>query len=672
MSNTNSVVPNALPIEAVEAELLAKLRHNQVVIVVGPTGCGKTTRLGPLLIKAGYAEIGVIANTEPRRVAAMTAANYVSEQQGCEVGQEVGYRIRHERCTDPQYTLLEYMTEGVLIRERQSDKLLSRYSVIIVDEAHERNLNQEVILASLKRLLKKRPELRVVIMSATVTEQKFSEYYDGAPIVKIQGRQYPVEVRYLNYQPHDVEEAIQAAIEVVPGFFAETTGDCQLFVHDYRSINYLTEELSRRMPKEVGVLSLYGDQDPTEQRRVIYGRNPGKRHVIITTNVAETSITLPGVRTVVDTGYIKIKDYTPGKAFSTLRAHRHSKDGLIQRTGRAGREAPGICLRLMTEEGYKRHPDHSKPEILRMGLDDVLLHLLAMRYSFAEIVDFGWMSAPDRRLWDDAKAHLELLGALDENGHLTDTGLFMADIPLPPAISKMILEARKGGCVKEILTIAASFSTRPYFLRPPGQEAEADEMHQRFLNGHSDFLTTIKVMRTWRKIAKEEREAFCSEHFLHPRALQEIESVCRQLTGILEEKHIPITTSHDTIEIGKAVAAGLIRNLLRKSSGSSRGEINPDGRVYHSDFIDGVFLFPGSALVAMENYPPLAVCAEIMETSYTYARQCQEVQSKWLLEWGLRERKVRGHRREKNYCRCGGAPQRPRHDQKGGRKDRRR
>jgi ATP-dependent helicase HrpA len=319
----------------------------------------------------------------------------------------------------------------------------------------------------------------------------------------------------------------------------------------------------------------------------------------------------------------------------------------------------------MSRDNYESRPDYSKPEILRMGLDDVLLHMLAMRHTFQQLVDFGWMTSPDRRLWDDAFAHLELLGAIDKGGRLTDIGHLMADIPLPPAITKMILEARKGYCVKEVLTIAASFSTRPFFLRPPEQEREADEAHRRFKNRYSDFLTVLNVMRAWRKTPTADREAFCQQNFLHARALQDIESVTCQLTEILEEKRIPITSNGNSIEISKAVAAGLIRNLLRKSSGDGYGGQNPKGRVYMSKYLDGVFLFPGSSLAATDNYPSLVVCAEIVQTNGTYARLCQEVRSEWLLEWGLRDREVRGKKREKNYSRCGGAPRQPRVPERG-------
>jgi ATP-dependent helicase HrpA len=455
--------------------------------------------------------------------------------------------------------------------------------------------------------------------------------------VKVPGRMFPVEVRYLDREPAD---PVEAAVRAVPQLFAETEGDLLVFVPDYRAIRFLLEELPTRLPPDAEILCLYGDQDPPEQRRAVFGRDPARRHVIIATNVAETSVTLDGVTAVVDTGLIKVKDYRPGQAFSTLKARWHARAGLDQRAGRAGRTAPGVCLRLMAEENFWRRREFARPEILRTGLDEVLLHLLSLGFSLEDVTAFGWLTPPSAEMWQDAREQLGLLGALTRHGALTETGRLMADLPLPPAVSKMILAAREGQCVDAVVTVAASFGTKPVFLRPPGEEDTADEAHARFLNPHSDFLTVLKTVAAWRREPAGTREAFCAEHYLNHRALTEIEAVRRQLHELLKEHDIEVSDGTDPAAIGKAVTAGLLRNLLEQS--------RDDSRVYHAAHCRGVYFSPDSALAARENFPPFAVCAEVCETTRPFARRVQAVPSQWLKEFGLMGRKAKGPRREPN------------------------
>lgn len=624
-----------LPIAESREAILQALRHHQVIVVAGETGCGKTTQVPQYLLDAGYAHLGVVGVTEPRRVAAMSVAEWVAECRGGKTGEEVGYKIRHEKFADPRTTKLEYMTEGVLLREMQGDPRLSRYSVIVVDEVHERGLNQDVILAHLKQLLRERADLRVVVMSATIAEQDFAEYFGGAPIVKVPGRMFPVEMRYLARDPVD---EVEAALRAVPKLFAETEGDLLVFVPDYRSIGRLLEGLPSNLPADAEVLPLYGDQDPPEQRRVVFGRDPSVRHVIIATNVAETSVTLDGVTAVVDTGLVKVKDYRPGQAFSTLKARPHSRAGLDQRAGRAGRTAPGICLRLMSEDGYLKRPKYSRPEILRTGLDEVLLHLLSLGFVIDDVAAFGWLTPPRPEMWADAREQLELLGAMARNGALTETGRFMSELPLPPCVSKMILAAERGRCVDAVVTIAASFGTRPVFLRPPGEEDAADEAHLRFLNKHSDFLTVLRTVEAWRGTPVGERESFCAECYLNHRALSEIEAVTRQIRVLLEERGVEVSCRNDPVAVGKAVTAGLARNLMVRSK--------DDSRIYHAAHRHGIYFSPDSALAVRENFPELAVCAEICETTRAFARRVQSVQAKWLAELGITTRQIKPPRRE--------------------------
>ena len=633
----------SLPIAEFRDLIVRTLRDHQVVVIAGETGCGKTTQVPQFLLEAGYADpaLGVIGVTEPRRVAAMSVATWVAECRDVQVGTEVGYKIRHEKYVDPGVTKIEYMTEGILLREMLADPLLSRYSVIVVDEVHERGINQDTILAHLRRIIPLRPTLKVIVMSATIAEEKFSEYFGWVPIIKVPGRTFPVEIRYLSETPSD---PVDEALRQLPRLVRETEGDLLVFVPDYASIRLLVHGLPLRLDPDIRILCLYGDQDPAEQRQVVFERDPNRRHVIIATNVAETSVTLDGIRTVVDTGLIKLKNYEPGTAISTLKPHPHSRAGLDQRAGRAGRTAPGLCLRMMSEKDYDKRRRFTKPEIQRMGLDDVMLHMLALGYDFDHITEFGWMSPPRMDLWIDARRHLELLGAVNRKCELTQNGHFMADIPLPPAMSKMIIEARKGDCVKPVLIIAASFSTRPIFVRPPGDEEDADDAHYRFMDPTSDFLTVLKVFKEWQKVDPKNREQFCINNYLNHRALAEIDAVTIQLMRLLDEKCIPISTKESRERIGRAVTAGLVLNLLTlKSEG---------GKSYRAKRQGHVRIAPDSAIVACCNFPTYAVCAEILETRGTYARRVQAVPKQWLIDLGVlsgRKEKNKKNRRKKNF-----------------------
>ncbi|MEY4744889.1 MAG: hypothetical protein RL272_834 [Candidatus Parcubacteria bacterium] len=622
-----------LPILAHRGEIIAAVRNHQVVVVAGETGSGKTTGVPRFLLEEGFCRQGMIGVTEPRRIAAVSVATYVARELGSDVGGLVGYQIRHENRTDPAATKIKYMTEGVLLREMLADPLVGKYDIIVIDEVHERNVNQDLLMALAKDLLRRRPELRVVVMSATIDETRFAEYF-SAPIVRIEGRVFPVAIEYAE---SDADDHVTAAADKVVDLLGRTPGDILVFMPDYESIRK-TMELLHESPvvcaQGVDVLPLYGNQSPEEQLSVFTRR---ARSVIVSTNVAETSVTLDGVTAVVDTGLIKEMRYFPSTSMSALKVVRHSKAGCDQRAGRAGRTAPGTCARLFAEDGYADRRPFTVPEIMRTNLDQVFLGMRAMGIPEQTIHRFDFLDIPSHALWKDAKESLTLLGALGKDGELSEDGLLMAAIPLPPMVTRMIFTARRYGCVLPIVTVAASFSTRPIFLRPPGQEDEADAAHHGFRDPRSDFLTLLRAVRQWRNAP--DRAAFAARHFLHLRALEEIDAVESQIAAILAEHGIEASTGSAPDDIGRSVAAGLIANLLESDG----------GRAYKGRKYSGIFIFPGSSVYDRDRDPPkYVVAAEIVETKRKYARGVQEVPTRWLEEiLGRPSHKHRQRKRER-------------------------
>lgn len=614
-----------LPVQAKRDDILRALRERQAVVIVGETGSGKTTLVPRFLFEAGYGECGMIGVTEPRRIAAVSVADFVAKELSSELSGTVGYQIRHENRTGPT-TRIKYMTEGILVRELLADPLLSRYAVVVLDEIHERNVNQDLLLALVKELMPRRPDLKVIVMSATMDDGKIAAHFD-ATVVRAEGRVHPVTIEYLDREPDDF---VFAAAEASRDLLSRTDGDVLVFVPDYASIRDMMALFESKSP-DAAILPLYGNQSPEEQMAV-FSRTG--RSVIIATNVAETSITLDGVTGVVDTGKIKEMRFRPGSSVSALKVVDHSRAGCDQRAGRAGRTAPGICVRLYRERDYRRRRAFTEPEIRRSNLDQAYLHMRAMGFDEDRILGFGFLDAPERGYWENAKETLEVLGALDGEGELTELGWLMSDIPLPPTVTKMVVEAKRFGCIAPVITVAASFSTRPVFIRPPGEEEKADDRHKRFRDRRSDFLTLLNVVRAWRKQG-ENGGAFAEENFLHQRALEEIEAVSGQISAILEERGFAISNGTHPEDVGRSIAAGLAANLLT----------SVDGRSYRSRKKDGIAIHPGSSLYVEP--PRHAVAAELVETTRLYARNLHAVPSRWMQELFPQDRKKRPPRRQK-------------------------
>ncbi len=597
-----------LPIDAHVAEITDTVRRHQVTVIAGETGCGKTSRVPLMLLDDWSGNAGQIVCTQPRRIAAMAVSAYASSLHGTELGTEIGYQIRHKNVTDST-TRVKYATEGILLREMRSDPLLSKYAVIILDEVHERGINQDVLMALMPAVLAARPELKLVLMSATLDEQRFAQAFD-APVIHVKGRTHPVHIEYVGSSP----DVIRHAADFTARALKKTHGDVLVFMPDERHIR-LTVSLLEQRHADIGIYALYGNQSPDEQRAVL---DRTRRSVIVATNIAETSLTLDGLTAVVDSGLIKEMSYDPAWAASTFRVVPHARAGCDQRAGRAGRTQPGICYRLYSEAEFRQRPAYTVPEILRSSLEPVLLALKGIGLDSDELRELPFLNPPSAALWDDARDRLILLRGLTPDGHLTKDGERMSDIPLPPAVTRMVLAATDLRCVRSVATIAATFATRPVFVRPQGEEEDADAAHERFRVDFSDFLTTLKAVTAWR--LSRDRMAFAKANYLHQTALEEILDVEAQIIAILEEDGVPVTHTHGAEAVGKAIAKGLIANLLMKDE---------TGKTYRGRRLKGIKMFRGSSLRGRVS-PEYLVASGVIESSETYARGLHAVPAAWL------------------------------------------
>lgn len=613
----------SLPFDEHEEEFLDLVRKNQVVILAAETGAGKSTK-GPLaLLRAGLGGHKLIGVSEPRRPAATMLADWVSELYGTELGTVVGYQIGQDRMLGAE-TRLAYITEGVLLNQLHSDPLLSRYSIICLDEVHERGVNQDLLMALVKNVLPKRPDLKVVVMSATIDTDKFSKYFGNAPVLTVPGRVFPVEVRYAKETPESgdmVKAMIEKILEIL---HTNEPGDILAFLPDQASITQVVNALEKEKERELSryrFLPLYGSQAPDDQKEVF--KVDHRRRIIVATNIAETSLTIDGVRHVVDSGLIKATVYVDA-SMSALQVTEHSRAGCDQRKGRAGRTQDGICHRLFTKADFESRVAFTKPEILRMSLDQVLLDLRCLKYTLAEILALDLMDAPKTVQWKDAETRLKLLGALDADGEVTKDGMRMKRFHVEPMIGRMILEGEKHECLDEVITIAACLAgTRPIFVAPKDKREEARRAKKGFDDPNSDLLTFLKVWRDWDRTDGDHRWA--RENFLSSRALVQVDRLRDQLMSTLEQEGVTYSSSQDSLKLRKAVASGLIVNIAQKS-----------GRFNYAWNGRSTFISPGSALFG-DDPPFWLVCTKAMETTNdrgtkTYMHGCHAIDVKWLPE----------------------------------------
>ena len=643
-----------LPIFQYRAQIVQTVRNNQATILVGETGSGKTTQVPVYLLEAGFGQQGRIGITQPRRLAATSVAEYVAGRVGCRVGEEVGYQIRFDDTTT-EGTRIKFMTDGILLQEAKGDPLFSRYEVLVFDEAHERSLNTDFGLGLVKHALNTRDDLKVVVMSATIDAGKFSAFFGGAPIINVEGEMYPVEVHYTDAvderdaQDLFMDRSIEALAAFKVGQIHRTgkAGDILVFMSGkdeiYKTIHFI-EQLHHQ---GLYPLAVYGNMTPQEQRR-IFDRFPGRK-VIVATNIAETSITVDGVVHIVDSGLIKQTDFDPNTGIGSLSVTEHSKAGLEQRLGRAGRTQPGECWRLFLPEEYetgrlpyqgwsKKHRDQfTKPEIQRTDLAGVVLRMIGI--GITDVENFEFVDMPDHLAIHNAYETLQALGALTQDNQITTLGHRLLDLPVEPRIGRMILAAEDYGCVDEIVTIAASLSVRDVFRRPRDKEFEADEAKARFTDPRSDFLTTLNVVGQY--LANRGVREWTEANFLNYRVLEELLNIRGQLLEILKRLRVEVISvgyrkPKDRFDpspeekaqaeaIGKAVTAGLIQNLSILSGG-----------VNYARNGDLVRIHPGSGL--FRELPRLLTCGSIVKTKtrksdmVNFARSCQEVELSWVEE----------------------------------------
>ncbi len=611
--------PPELPVSARRDDLLAAIRDNQVVVVAGETGSGKTTQLPKLCLELGRGVRGAIAHTQPRRIAARTVAQRIADELDVQLGGAVGYAVRFDD-RGSEDTLVRLVTDGLLLAEIRRDPLLRRYDTVIVDEAHERSLNIDFLLGCLHRILPRRQDLKLIITSATIDSERFSEHFGGAPIVEVSGRTYPVEVRYR--PPREDEELFEALADTVEELLGERDGDVLAFFSGEREIRDAAELLTGRLGPGVEVLPLYSRLAAVEQQKV-FGRKTRRqpRRVVLATNVAETSLTVPGIRFVVDTGLARISRYSTRLKVQRLPVEPISRASADQRKGRCGRVADGICVRLYSEEDFDARPEFTDPEVLRTNLASVILQMAAL--GLGDIEAFPFLQAPDRRQVRDGVALLEELRALDRSGDsdaktqsspLTPLGRKLARLPVDPRLGRMVLEADRLGCTREVIVIAAALSIQDPRERPAEQRAQADQLHARFTDATSDFLAYLNLWRYLRSLdadlSRSQTRRRCKAEFLHYLRIREWQDLVAQLEEAGREVGLRLGDEPaESQQIHVALLGGLLSHVGMKEA-KTREYTGARGAKFA--------LFPGSALA--RRGPSWVMVAELVETTRLWGR----------------------------------------------------
>ena len=612
----------SLPVYKFRTELIKAVHANQLLIVVGDTGSGKTTQLTQYLAEAGFANNGIIGCTQPRRVAAMSVAKRVAEEVGCELGQEVGYTIRFEDCTSPA-TKIKYMTDGMLQREILMDSELKRYSVIMLDEAHERTIATDVLFALLKKTIKKRSDLKIIVTSATLDADKFSAYFNECPIFSIPGRTFPVEVMYSREPESDYLDA--ALVTVMQIHLTEPPGDILLFLTGQEEIDTSCEILFERMKAlgpsvpELIILPVYSALPSEMQSKIFDPAPPGSRKVVIATNIAETSITIDHIYYVIDPGFVKQNAYDPKLGMDSLVVTPISQAQAKQRSGRAGRTGPGKCFRLYTEAAFQSEMlPTSIPEIQRQNLSTTILMLKAMGIN--DLLHFDFMDPPPTNTMLTALEELYALSALDDEGLLTRLGRKMADFPMEPSLAKVLIAAVDLECADEILSIVAMLSIPPPFYRPKEKQTQADQKKAKFHDAHGDHLTLLNVYNGWKQ--NKFANPWCFENFIQARSMRRAKDVRDQLVKIMERyKHRIISCGRNTQKVRQALCSGFFRNSARK-----------DPQEGYKTLIEGtpVYLHPSSALFGKQ--AEWVIYHTLVLTTKEYMHCTTAIEPKWLVE----------------------------------------
>ncbi|GIA93137.1 ATP-dependent RNA helicase HrpA [Vibrio cholerae] len=620
--------PALLPVSQKRDDIAKAIAHHQVVIVAGETGSGKTTQLPKICAELGRGKYGLIGHTQPRRLAARSVANRIAEEMETELGGFVGYKVRFTDQISDQ-TQIKLMTDGILLAEIQNDRFLNQYDTIIIDEAHERSLNIDFILGYLKQLLPRRPDLKVIITSATIDPERFSKHFSNAPIIEVSGRTYPVEVRYRPLAGDDDSESdrdqLEGIFQAVDELCDEGLGDILIFMNGEREIRDTADALSKRNLRDTEIVPLYARLSAGEQNK-IFQPHAGRR-IVLATNVAETSLTVPGIKYVIDPGTARISRYSYRTKVQRLPIEPISQASANQRKGRCGRTEEGICIRLYSEEDFLSRPEFTDPEILRTNLASVILQMTAL--GLGDIEAFPFVEAPDKRNIQDGVRLLEELGAIndqikDPKKRLTESGKQLARLPIDPRLARMVLEASKLGCLKEVMIIASALSIQDPRERPSDKQQSADDKHRRFNHEDSDFLTLVNL---WHYIGQQQKALSsnqfrrqCKLDYLNYLRVREWQDVYTQLHQSTREMGFKLNDEPGSYHaVHSAILVGLLSHIGMKDQEKNE---------YHGARNARFNIFPASGL--FKKQPKWVMSAELVETSKLWARVVAKIEPDWI------------------------------------------
>ncbi|MBR9827359.1 MAG: ATP-dependent RNA helicase HrpA [Oceanospirillales bacterium] len=621
-----------LPVSERRDELLKAIAENQVVVVAGETGSGKTTQIPKICIELGLGCAGMIGHTQPRRLAARTVAARIAEELHTPLGERVGYQVRfHDQVSDT--TQIKLMTDGILLAETQRDRFLDKYEVLIIDEAHERSLNIDFLLGYIKRILPRRPDLKVIITSATIDLERFSQHFDNAPVIEVSGRTYPVDTLYRPL--HEMDGADEQAVDLQQGILAAVDelididlakhnggpGDILVFLPGEREIRETAEALRKAQLRDTEVIPLYARLSLTEQNRVFNERRAAGRRIVLSTNVAETSLTVPGIRYVIDPGVARISRYSYRSKVQRLPIEAVSQASANQRAGRCGRVAPGVCIRLYSEEDFIARPEFTDAEIRRTNLAAVILQMLQLK--LGDIREFPFVDPPDTRLINDGYNLLEELGAVDGRRQLTPVGRQLARLPVDPRIARMVIEASRQDALREVLVIASALSVQDPRERPHDKRQAADQKHKEYTDEESDFMTLLNLWQLWHEqrdeLSQSQLRRWCQKQFLSFMRLREWRDVHRQL--LLSVRELDLKENTEPAEyraIHSSLLAGLLSHIgFKQEKGEYLGARNRRFKIFPAS---GVF----------KKAPKWVIAAEMLETSQLFAHQVARIEPEWI------------------------------------------
>ena len=620
------VFPESLPVSQRKAEIEKLLSEHQVIVVAGETGSGKTTQLPKMCLELGLGNLGMIGHTQPRRIAARSVAARIAEELQTELGDLVGYKVRfNDQISDN--TQIKLMTDGILLAEIQTDRFLNQYSCLIIDEAHERSLNNDFILGYLKQLLPRRPDLKVIITSATIDVERFSKHFNNAPIIEVSGRTYPVEVRYRPVAEEDDQDQLQGILNAVDELQAEGRGDILIFMNGEREIRDTAEALQKQNLKHTEILPLFARLSAQEQNKIFYPS--GLNRIVLATNVAETSLTVPGIKYVIDPGTARISRYSYRTKVQRLPIEPISQASANQRKGRCGRVSEGICIRLYSEEDFNNRPEFTDPEILRTNLASVILQMTAL--GLDDIEAFPFVDAPDKRHIQDGVKLLEELGAFEtvqtksgEKRRLTTIGRQLAQLPVDPRLAKMLISAINLGCVYEVMIIVSALSIQDPRERPTEKQQASDEKHRRFADKKSDFLAFLNlwnyVQEQQKALTKNQFRRQCQKDFLNYLRIREWQDIYQQIRLAVREMGLPINSEKaEYQQIHTALLSGLLSHIGLKEA---------EKQQYLGARNAHFAIFPNSVL--FKKQPKWVMAAELVETSKLWGRMVAEIEPEWI------------------------------------------